>query len=163
MAASPEGQSQLHKHHFWPWDVGPVYSFKHHLKDPFVQIVCDTCINRNAYSSGSWISSSPGLSEFLYSLRSEPSFYHLFIHLLTQEFLSRFVKLWIYLHTHLLSRFPWQDFFKVSFEGFPLGKRKMPLGLSRKERGYDDGWGQLQTAWHGLCCHHAQKRWLNFL
>ena len=61
VAISPEVQGQRHKHHFWPWDVGPVYLFKNHLKEPLAEMVCDTCTDRNAHSPGSWISGSPGL------------------------------------------------------------------------------------------------------
>ena len=60
VTTSPEGQSQLHKHHFWPWDTSSVYSFKCHLKDLLAQTVCDTGSNKNACSPGSWISGSPG-------------------------------------------------------------------------------------------------------
>lgn len=53
-------------------ETWPAGLFEHHLKDPLAQMVGDTCTDRNAHSPEAWISGSPGLSDFLYSLRKEP-------------------------------------------------------------------------------------------
>lgn len=106
-----------------------------------------------------WFSWTLGLS--LFSQKGTPS-YHLSTHL-TQKFPSKFVRLWIYFHIHLFSRFPWWNSFKISLEGFPLRKRKCPLGWA--------GWREgMMTA--GDSCRQSdlysairvwQKRWIRFL
>ena len=122
VTTSPEGQSQLHKHHFWSWDTSSVYSFKRHLKEPLAQSVTLAAIRMLSLSwfLNFWFSRM----QFLCSLRKEPS--NLFIHLLTQAFLLN-VHPVVNLPSHPFSTISSMRFFYSFSRGLSTEEEKMPL------------------------------------
>ena len=121
VTTSPEGQSQLHKHHFWPWDTSSVYSFKCHLKDPLAQSVTLAAIRMLAVLVLEFLVLQDAVSLLsqkgaLVSLHPSPDSsillnVHQVVNLPSYSF-----------------GFPQWDSFTVSLEGFPLRKRKCLCG-----------------------------------
>lgn len=147
VTTSLEGQSQLHKHHFWSWDTSSVYSFKRHLKEPLAQSLTLAAIRMLSLSwfLNFWFSRM----QFLCSLRKEPSYLFIHLNFMTQAFLLN-VHPAVNLPSHSFSMISSMRFFYSFSRGLSTEEENASV-VGREGRGGADGWRQLQAVWRGRC------------